>query len=208
MSAKDTKAQQVSDLIDGELSLEDQQALTQTLADDADVHAQFERMQMISAAIRQNGDRHIDASSVANAVRAQLEDEPTILAPQKKRHFEVPRFALGTALAATVAAISVAIAPSLISQNTDTGLSEVETFAFTPQFSVPQFSVKTVAVGGEPQKVNSVSPLSEGRWKTLQPQDQAKLENYLFQHNEYAGRLGVNPSNAHMSFFNGKTQQD
>lgn len=206
----DRVGERLSGMLDGELSPAEQDKMAKRLAENAALRRKLGRYQRISAGVQKLPDESIDASGIAERVSAQLADEPVVLAPQKRRPVQVPRVALGAALAATVAAIAVGVAPGLLDPALDEAAAPApETFAFTPELSVPKFSATTVAIGGGAEPVVTANPLlSEGRWKTLKPDAQKKLDRYLLEHSEYAGRLGVSPANAHISFFNNDDAQD
>lgn len=206
----DQVAEQLSCMLDGELSTGAQDTMARKLADNARLRRQFGRYQRISSGVQKLPEDTVDAASIVDRVSAALADEPVVLAPRNKPQLQVPRMALGAALAATVAAIAIGLAPNLMEPAP--GAIEDETpvsFAFSPALTVPKFSATTVSIGGDPKPVlTSNFLLKEGRWKTLKPEAQKKLDQYLLEHSEYAGRFGVSSTNAHMSFLHRNDAQD
>jgi sigma-E factor negative regulatory protein RseA len=187
--------ERMSAFVDGELSSSEQEVLSRRLENDPELRLRMGRYQQISFALRRSQEQTVDASGIAEAVSQALLDEPTVLAPRKPAQ-QLPRVALGAALAATVAAIAIGVAPSLLEPEVGNE-SQPQSFAFAPRLSVPPFPTTKVALGDTATIENR--PAGE-RWKTLRPETQHKLDNYLLEHNEFAGRLGVTPANAHVGF--------
>ena len=191
--------EQVSALADGEVSSSELDTLSKKLAADSRLREQLAGYQRIGEQLRHEGPM-VDASGIAAAVSAQLEDEPTVLAPKRRRQvFNVPRIAMGAALAATVAAVAVGIAPQVLDSVEEPGL-QPQTFAFAPQLPIPRIGATTVSLGGS--ELAPKGPPGDGKqvWKVLQPKVQQKMDKYLLQHNEVAGRMGVKHLNAHVGF--------
>ena len=198
----DKTRENLSAFVDGELQAGEQDKLTRKLAGDAELRRQLGRYQRISSQIQRDDHDLVDASGIADAVSRALADEPTVLAP-RRRSFSPGRFGMGAALAATVAAVAVTIAPAILTPQDE--LSAPETFAFSPQLSVPAFAATNVAFGSK--SAVSAPAAGDQRWKVLQPETQDKLEDYLLQHSEYAGRIGVAPAGAHVGFVTGDDAQ-
>lgn len=188
-------SERLSAFVDAELSSSEQDSLSRQLATDIALRRQLGRYQRISSALRQEHENRVDAGGIADAVSRALRDEPTVLAP-RRRPANLSRIALGAALAATVAAVAVGVAPQLLETDLPVD-AQAPTFAFAPRLSVPAFPATTVALGDTATVANR--PDSE-RWKVLKPDLQRKLDAYLLEHSEFAGRLGVAPANAHVGF--------
>ena len=201
----DKQHEQLSALLDGELSAAEQDALVNLLGGNPAMRRQLARYQLVHAQLQQECAQLVDASAIADQVRTRLGDEPTVLAPPVRRGpSNLPRVALGAALAAGVAAVTVAVAPHLLDSDPT---SSPETFAFTPRLSVPAFDPTTVALGG-PAVDPSAQTLDTGqRWKVLEPRLQRKLDTYLLEHNEFAGRLGVHHPSVHVGFISTRDAQ-
>jgi len=192
---------QLSAYLDGELSSSEQNKITDLLSTNAVLREQLSSFQRISDSIQADGTPQIDASHIASAVSQQLSDEPTILAPRARRPVNVPRIALGAALAATVAMVTVNVAPQLLSS--DEKVYEPETFAFAPKLSTPNFSIATVSLQSNPGS-QQVELQTEQRWKVLKPRVQNRLDRYLVEHNEYSGRTGIAGPSAQVGFVSTK----
>jgi len=201
----DSQLEKLSAFLDGELSEQEQNALVDQLSRDSALRDQLSRYQSIGAQLQQEEPSRVDASSVAEAVSAAIEGEPTILAPPRRKSSGVQRMALGAALAATVAAVAVSVAPQLLEPAGD--VLPPETFAFSPRLSVPNVDATTVSLGGSMVQEQSVPSNEQQRWKTLQPEVQEKLDAYLLEHSEFAGRLGVAQPNVHVGFISNQNAQ-
>ncbi len=205
---RDIQTEKLSAFLDGELSEQEQDAFARELSSDQALQARLMRFQAMGAHLRQEDIPIVDASPVADLVRKRLESEPTVLAPRKHRSgFKVPRVAIGAALAATVAAVAVSVAPQLLEPGAEP--LPQETFAFTPRLSVPTVDATTVALGGtKPATDESESLGAPQRWKLLQPDQQARLNDYLLEHSEFAGRLSVTNPNVHVGFISSENGSD
>lgn len=202
----DSRLERLSAFLDGELSEQEQNALAEQLAGDKALRSQLTRFQSVSARLQKPDAFQVDASTVAEAVSARLQNEPTVLAPRQRTGFRVPRLALGAALAASVAAVAISVAPQLL----ESGVEPLpqDTFAFTPRLSVPTVDATTVALGGGQADAEPIG--NQGtpqRWKLLQPDQRNRLNKYLLEHNEFAGRLSVTHPNAHVGFISSENAQ-
>lgn len=193
------QCEQVSALLDGELSAQEQDSAVSRLVDNRGLRRHLARYQLIQAQLQTDAAQLVDASLVADRVSKRLNDEPTVLAPRSPRiPFNLQRVVLGTALAAGVAAVTLSVAPRLLDAPVD--VATPQTFAFSPRLSVPTVDVTTVALGAIGNN-NPTDPGPSGqRWKVLQPGLQRKLDSYLLEHNEFAGRLGVTHPSVHVGF--------
>ena len=191
--------EQLSALLDGELSAKDQHALVTHLADSPQMRRHLARYQLIQAQLQMDSPQLVDASLVGDRVRDRLKTEPTVLTPRAKRNtFHLPRVALGAALAAGVAAVTLSVAPRLLEAPVE--VAPPQTFAFSPRLSVPSVDATTVALGDAGGSMGAEAPASGKRWKVLQPELRSKLDSYLLEHNEFAGRLGVTHPSVHVGF--------
>lgn len=203
----DSECEKLSAFLDGELSEQAQAGLVGRLAEQAELRSQLARFQAISAQLQQNEPPLVDASSVSEAVRRRVKDEPAVLAPRRRRpRIKVRKVALGTALAATVAGLAVSVAPQLLDPGAEA--LPAENFAFAPRLSVPEVDATKVSLGGSVSgTAENSDPGQKQRWKRLQPDVLLKLDRYLLEHNEFAGRHNVTHPSAHVGFVSGKNAQ-
>jgi sigma-E factor negative regulatory protein RseA len=202
----DSQHEKLSAFLDGELTEKEQNALVDQLANDSSLQQQLSRFQVVSAQLQQDEAFRVDASGIAAAVSENLREEPTVLVP-RRRHTppKVQRLAFGAALAATVAAVAVSVAPQLLEPGSES--LPPQTFAFAPRLSVPTVDASTVALGSASAVAEPREPGSRQRWKVLQPDVQNRLDKYLLEHSEFAGRLSVAQPNVHVGFISSKNVQ-
>ena len=185
-NSKQSQQEAISALLDNELKASQIDGLCNALSKDKHLRQQLARHQMINCGLRAE---HINlgALSIADAVNARLQDEPTILAPTRWRQSN--RWVqplMGTALAASVAALGIVFAPQLLQQNADT-------LGFGTQFTAqPQSEPAIVAVASQPAKAQTPNLKSS---KELAP--------YLKDHNQYAAP-SVIPYASYVSYDAGK----
>jgi anti-sigma factor RsiW len=205
---REIQIEKLSAFLDGELSEQEQNTFTQELSADRELQAQLMRFQVVSAQLHREETSWVDSSPVADLVSARLENEPTVFAPRKHRPgFKVPRMAIGAALAATVAAVAVSVAPQLLESGSEP--LPQETFAFSPRLSVPAVDATRVALGNMRPEAQEAAPGGDAqRWKLLQPDQQHRLNEYLLEHNEFAGRLSVTNPNVHVGFISSENVPD
>lgn len=97
--------EKISSLVDGELSDIDRQHTVTTMLSDEEKRCCWERYHLISNALKNNLPRVID-SQFASRVKAEIEKEPSILAPHSHKTSFGKRMA-GLAVAASVATVAV-----------------------------------------------------------------------------------------------------
>lgn len=176
--------EQISSLLDSELSQEEVRQTLDLLQEDEALRDRWDRYNLIGDAMRGEAIRFSNPS-IADRVHARLEQESVDFS--NVRHFPatrpkpVParwyRSAGGAALAASVAVVTV--------------------------LSFPQFTDVAPEVGSplvvEQPAPNPASYLvqSSTRWKNLsEPKVESKLNKFLIEHNEFAapgGGIGVMP---------------
>lgn len=204
-SVEDDLGEKLSAFLDGELSDREMARLAARLETDRAARARYARYAQISAYLGGNGAGRVDASGIGVRVSAALEKEPTVLAPPRGRKaLRIPRLALGAALAAGAAVLAVALAPQIVGMDKPTALPQTESFAFTPRMSVPADRLRTVSLQAGPQRVvvHRTAPSSpqSGHWRVLEPAVRDRLNRYLLQHNEVAGRITTQQPSAYVSF--------
>jgi sigma-E factor negative regulatory protein RseA len=172
--------EQLSALIDGEYG-GNSDKVVDALIDSQEMKDTWSRYHLISDCLREHLPEKI-SNQVSTHVSNALRDEPTVLAPQKAKQFNLKPLA-GLAIAASVAMIavfgvqrsnetsSVSIAPSLAANTIKTVSPQAQTFSF-PDAQVLPASVR----------------------KSDTPEDVAnqRLNNYLMNHNEYRSNGSMN----------------
>lgn len=166
--------EKISALMDDELDVSASDAAVDHLLKHQEARHAAVRYRMIGAALR--GEKtFVQSLDISADIAKALADEPTVLAP-KKRRFNAKRFAmpvLGGAIAASVAAATVVFVPSWFGT---AAVTSVPTVTQAPKSQVQYVKWRTQAENGNP-----------------------KLNRYLMEHNEVAGRTGINGPAAHVS---------
>lgn len=162
--------EQLSHLMDGEI--EDEAKLLAAMKQDAGLSARWERYHLIRDVMGNHLPEQF-SSNLADRVSAQLDDEPTILAPPRRRLFSreaIVKPAAGFAIAATIATVAV---------------MSVQTTQLAQQQS---YEVATVKV--QPQPRHKVANLAQASLLAERKQHiravDSKLSGYLVKHNEYS----------------------
>lgn len=168
----DEQRQRISALQDGELDTDSASRLVDALMRDRNLRGIWERYHLIGLAIR--GER-VEAltRSLADTVRARIEDEPTVLAPRRPtvaRRVRLAPFA-GGALAAAAVFIAVFILP--------TWFKGAATFQ-------PEVGIAPQVVAQQPAAV-----LPAKRWDIDRPDLASKLDLFLVTHQETAPMAGA-----------------
>lgn len=160
----------VSALTDDEVPSAELELLLRRVSRDPELKACWGRYQLIGECVR--GDIAASADlSLADRVRAALEDEPAVAA----RGPSWLKSAAGLAIAASVAMVAV-----FTMQPHDTGISAGN----APSEVVPMAASTPAAT---PVNYGSISGV---RWNQGPAEVQTQLNNFLVNHNEYAGGLG------------------
>lgn len=188
--------ERLSALLDGELDGREQQQAIDLINDGTPVErARFGRYRLIGDVMR--GETALLGAGVDDRVRAALADEPTVLAPRPKaRKFARPL--AGLAVAASVAATAVMIAPQFLSDPAapDSGGVTIASAPTSPSLGI-QPPVVAVSNAG------SAATLPPTRnWQTLDPALGERLNRLVIEHHEYGGRTGVNGPVAHIGLVN------
>ncbi|MEM6405679.1 MAG: sigma-E factor negative regulatory protein [Pseudomonadota bacterium] len=105
--------EQVSCLVDGELSADDHLALSQSVLKDAEMSAAWVRYQQVRQLLQH--DMAPDASGIAAQVHQALASEPTVFAPVVKKPESVPYRRWRLAIAASVVLLTIGLVPHWIS---------------------------------------------------------------------------------------------
>jgi sigma-E factor negative regulatory protein RseA len=129
-------------------------------------------------------------------VRARLEDEPTILAPARRRVPGWVRPAAGLAIAASVAAATVVVAPGLLTSSGGMDDTPVVVDA-GPAATPPGTGTPVLVAAGSvpPPTARAVEP---ERWRALNDDYAERLNRLVIEHQEFGGRSGLNGPVAHL----------
>jgi sigma-E factor negative regulatory protein RseA len=166
------REEQVSALVDGEASGGEINGAISALLSDAALRERWSRYHLISDALRNNLP-DLPCHTMADRVREALEDEPTILAPRRRR-VHMPGFvrqAAGLAVAASVTAAAILGVQYMHSGEEGDGATPV--LAQGPQTQ-------------EYRRLGGAAPVRE-----VSEVYQSNLDPYLVNHNEYSVSSGM-----------------
>ncbi len=166
--------EQVSALMDDELSAHEAQQTLRRLQQDDELQKQWSRYHLIGDVLKGEV-APVNIDQVAARISAQLADEPAIIATPKRDKM-LPhnstwfRAVAGAGLAASVAALAVVTAPYFMSQDSE--------------------GMQLADGGAAATQVYEKRPAA--RWKNLtEPSVQSRLNSYLVDHSEYVSPGGV-----------------
>lgn len=169
--------EQLSALVDDELSDLERPLLLGRLERDPGLRACLGRYQLISEVMR-GGTARAAGLGIADRVHAALEQEATYHPADTATSGASPAVArLWKPLTGLAVAASVAMVAVLSLQRFDQGGGEVERVA-----------------GGDPGTTSASAPVlrvSEGEWDRIEPRVAKRLDDYLVNHNEFAASRGV-----------------
>lgn len=191
----------ISALLDGEIDPREHRDTVSKLIDSGpDALARFGRYQLIGDLMRDEAS--VIAGDVAGRVHDALRDEPTLLAPPPRRTLPTWLKPLaGVAVAASVAAAAVVVAPQLLTGEQGGVSQQVANVA--PPVAAPQL----VAVGNPvprpplaKARADLASATAAPRWQALDAALEDRLNRLVIEHQEFGGRTGVNGPVAHIGF--------
>jgi sigma-E factor negative regulatory protein RseA len=166
----------LSTIVDGELGSVDSQTLA-TIASDENSRSTWARYHLIGDVMRDNL-TGVASPIFSEQLRAAVEREPTVLAPQRtKRQWLTP--VAGFAVAASVATLAV-IGIKQIEPSSPDAADEVAIVAAAPNHNVAALPVQSVAQS--PDVVDAVPATHD---------TQRRLNGYLVKFNEQRSSLGV-----------------
>ncbi|MBU0498543.1 MAG: sigma-E factor negative regulatory protein [Gammaproteobacteria bacterium] len=173
--------ERLSALMDAELPDTEWRQILPRLIEDDEARQAFARYRFIGEVIRAGKDSQpLLRPGFAEAVAARLAEEPTVLAPARRRP-AMPRpwmkTASGLAIAASVAMLAVYWAPR-----------------FPPSDAPPTTASLMAATAIPPSRVEGT------RWETANPELERKLNRYLVSHGAYATGNGMNQVLPYASF--------
>jgi sigma-E factor negative regulatory protein RseA len=177
--------EQISLLADGETTAESYDTvLTALAATDNESRAALSRYRLIGEVIRDQSARPVE---VADAVRAAIAAEPTVLAPTRKAAPAWLKPVAGVAVAASVAAAAIVVVPQV-------GFDEPSMPTISPTFVSQSPMVaqpRLVANGPSAPQEQQLSVEGGAEWKTLDADLADRLNRLVIEHHEFAGRSGV-----------------
>ena len=135
---------------------------------------------------------------VADEVHAALRDEPTVLLPEPPSPLRWLRPLGGVALAASVAAAAVFVAPQLLS----TFAGDVQVVEVIPEQPREVVAPQLVATQSSPATNGAdrvPGTTATPRWRALNSDLETRLNRLVIEHHEFAGRTGVTGPVPHIS---------
>ena len=185
-------AEMTSALLDGELDVETSEETISRLLDRANGEQdRFGRYRLIGDVMR--GESAVYAAPVAERVSGALREEPVVLAPRRRMPNWL-RPATGAAIAASVAAAAVFVAPQMLTGTSD-GTVPQQFAAPAPR---PVLQPRLVTAGGE-RPVDASQPAgTTGNWQALDKDLEDRLNRLVIEHHEFGGRTGINGPVAHI----------
>jgi sigma-E factor negative regulatory protein RseA len=187
--------EQISSMVDGELddTLDDKSCFDH-LVENKEAGHRWERYHLISDALKRNLPRFID-NQLASRVMAELENEPTVLAPPRANSL-IGKQVAGLAIAASVATVAVLGVQFMYKEDGMAPLPQVAQLNDSKVQSSPLPASK-VPVGKEfilrdvqtvTQTINPVDPHSQQRQAQILKRYHPNLNKYFLNHNQRAAR--------------------
>ena len=187
----------ISALLDGEIEPEAHRNTVSRLLDAGpEALDTYGRYRLIGDLMR---DEAAQVVPVADEVHAALRDEPTVLVPQPPSPLRWLRPLGGVALAASVAAVAIVVAPQVVPRFLPDGqiaeiVPEPPRATVAPQFVASKPSPPArVSVDRRPMVVGAP------RWRALDADLETRLNRLVIEHHEFAGRTGVTGPVPHIS---------
>jgi sigma-E factor negative regulatory protein RseA len=196
LAMNERDAELTSALLDGELDRQgEERAVTALLAAGRDGLDRFGRYRLIGDVMR--GESAVLASSMAERVRQALADEPIVLAPRRRQAPRWLRPVAGVAVAASVAAAAVIVAPPLLHQM-DKPSQPMRLAADPAQPGLRPTLVAVGETGGRAVQFDAAAPTA--RWQALDQRLEERLNRLMVEHQEFGGRTGINGPVPHIGF--------
>ena len=171
--------EQVSALLDEELSPQEASMVLNLLRDQEGLRLQWGRYHLIGDVMRGEMTQ-TDGFRMRQQISERLATEPAIIAaPERKMRTAVKRrwmrIGAGAGLAASVAVLTVVMSPE-VSQLSSPDAPQVASATLAPAPSAPVIYVQQPGI----------------RWKNLsEPAVESQLNDYLVDHSEYASPAGI-----------------
>jgi sigma-E factor negative regulatory protein RseA len=166
----DKRKEWVSALADGELAGSELASALDSLRNDPELQASWSRYHLISDALHSNLESNV-ALDLRERVSMALENEPTILAPQKRKQRPWLRHVASLAVAASVSGVAV--------------------IGFQ-QMNVVESGAPTATMAEVTQAQNFVRREIQPVTVTAEKDNSKQLEPYLVDQHEYSVSSGVN----------------
>ncbi len=182
----------LSRLVDDDLAPEELELLLDRLNDDEPLRAQWASHHLISATLQGHHQAGHTYIGLAARIQAELQEEPTILAPQRRRPKpQMVRRMVGVAIAAGVTAVTL-IGVSQYGVLEGTPSAQVQAVASAPSLArpLPQQRAVVVYYSSEPKSSTqavAVQPLHDFPAAV----NRGALDAYLVNHSEFAPSTGV-----------------
>ncbi len=170
--------EQISALVDGELSVEECKRLVDGMRSDANAESCWCHYHLISDALKNNLPDKLSTDFAACVSKALDSEPPIICAPARRpASNNVSRPVIGFAMAASVAAVAYLgfsgneIAPDLM--------------------PAPQLASNAPVASAPSQQISQVSKVRGRQWDVEQPAVASRLNDYLLSHGEYSAVAGM-----------------
>ena len=173
--------EQVSALVDGELSKEECKRVMDGMRSDADAESCWCHYHLISDALKKNLPDTLSADFATRVSKALDCEPPIICAPAPRQKSQgLTRPAIGFAMAASVAAVAYL------------GFGGGETVTPGGAMSPPQLASNApVVVTPVNQDAHEVSKVRGRQWDVEQPAVASRLNDYLLSHGQYSAVAGM-----------------
>lgn len=186
----------LSAFMDGEAPHAEVVTLLTELQTDGELRASWSRAHLLRASLRNETLPVLDANFCSRVTAAvQADHNPKVVAlAEPRRHRPLPRRMMTFAAAASVAVVAVLVGSHMMNADTaGPGQQPAELMARTTphqqtDFAYRQASAPTGHV--QPRRSRKASPRVV-RWEVSDPDVQAQLDNYLFEHYGLATGYGV-----------------
>jgi sigma-E factor negative regulatory protein RseA len=169
--------ERLSALVDDEISQQEISGEIIKLKNNQETQDVWSRYHLIGDAMR-NELGQLHNPDLAHAISQRLNEEPVVLAPaaMKRRNPIKKRTLTGLAVAASLTAVAVVLAPQMINP----GSSEA------PNQLVSSKQSSQMPVSEQPVKSNTIHVAEDGtRWKLLKkPKFESRLNDYLLSHQD------------------------
>jgi len=178
----DQKREQLSALVDDELTHESSPVIDSLLQDN-EAKQTWTRYHLIGDSLRGHLPGHI--VDISNNVSQVIASEPTVLAPRKKKSTDYMKPVMGFAIAASVAAVAIF------------NVQQANQISETGQTVIAQSSIATSqpSLATSPQLVTQ----QKGQAQVYQVRNvDPRLNRYLVNHNEYRANTGVSGMPPHV----------
>jgi sigma-E factor negative regulatory protein RseA len=182
----------ISAMVDDELDNNSESTIDNLLQSPA-LKGSWARYHLISDCLNKNIPESIDCG-LADRISANIQNEPTVLAPRATSNKAYLKPVAGFAIAASVATMAIL---GIQQNNGDVEIQEQQTVSFTPQ-----------------KRINSVSPqlastnsASDAQHRLVKANSRARLNSYLVNYNEQrisSGFQGMLPYARTVTFENNK----